>query len=176
MTKTNIALIGFMGVGKTVVGQALAEKLGKHFVELDLLIEQKAGKPIPDIFREDGETAFRELEIEITQEIASDENLVIACGGGIILNWINVDRLRENATIVYLTASPEVILKRVSAEAGQRPLLEVNNLTTVMWELLDFRKPFYERATDITVDTSEIGIPVVAERVIAKLRDNESSG
>ena len=118
--KTNIALIGFMGVGKTAVGKALAEKLGRSFVELDLLIEQKVGKSIPDIFQQDGETAFRELEIEVTNEVSKDKNLVIACGGGIVLNKINIDRLRENARMVYLTASPGVILKRVANEEGQR--------------------------------------------------------
>jgi len=88
--ETNIALIGFMGTGKTAVGQLLAKKLGSRFFELDLLIEQKAGKSIPDIFQQDGETAFRELEIEVTKEISKDKNLVIACGGGIVLNKINI--------------------------------------------------------------------------------------
>ena len=80
--KTSIALIGFMGTGKTVVGKALAEKLGREFVELDTLIEQKAGKPISEIFQQDGEVAFRELEIEVTKEVSENKNQVIACGGG----------------------------------------------------------------------------------------------
>ena len=80
--KTSIALIGFMGVGKTAVGKALAGKLNKRFVELDALIEQKAGKSIPEIFQQDGEIAFRELEIEVTKEVSEDKSLVIACGGG----------------------------------------------------------------------------------------------
>ncbi|GAH64058.1 unnamed protein product, partial [marine sediment metagenome] len=75
--KTNVALIGFMGVGKTAVGQALAEKLNKEFVELDSLIEHKAGKSIPEIFQQDGEIAFRELEIEVTKEVAKGKNLII---------------------------------------------------------------------------------------------------
>ena len=79
--KTNIALIGFMGTGKTAVGEVLAEKLGKKLVELDFLIEQKAGKPIPVIFQQDGEIAFRELEIEVAGEVSAGTNLVIACGG-----------------------------------------------------------------------------------------------
>ncbi|MDP2931225.1 MAG: shikimate kinase, partial [Chloroflexota bacterium] len=69
--KSSIALIGFMGTGKTAVGKALAEKLGKQFIEMDALIEQKAGKPIPRIFAEDGEIAFRELELAVTKEIAA---------------------------------------------------------------------------------------------------------
>ena len=172
--KTNIALIGFMGTGKTVVGKALAEKLGKSFVELDLLIEQKAGKAISEIFQQEGETAFRELEIEATREVSKGRDLVIACGGGIVLNKINVDRLKENAIIVYLTASPGVILKRVANEEGKRPLLEVENPTLTIREMLRFRKLFYERAADITVSTSRLDIDSAAELIISRLKDDES--
>jgi len=172
--ETNIALIGFMGTGKTAVGQLLAKKLGSRFFELDLLIEQKAGKSIPDIFQQDGEVAFRELEIEVTKEVSKDKNLVIACGGGIVLNKINIDRLRQQSRIVYLTASPGVILKRVADEEGQRPLLEVDNPTLTIREMLSFRKPFYERAADITINTSKLDIDAVAGQIISKLKEDES--
>ena len=172
--KTNIALIGFMGTGKTAVGRLLAKKLGKKFIELDSLIEQQAGKSIPEIFQQDGEIAFRELEIEITKEIAGEKNAVIACGGGLVLNKINIDRLRNECIIVYLTASPRVILKRVSREEGNRPLLEVDNPALTILGLLRFRKPFYERAADITVNTSKLSISAVAEQIIEKLKENES--
>ncbi len=172
--KTNIALIGFMGTGKTAVGKVLAEKLGRSFVELDSLIEQKAGMSIPDIFQQDGEIAFRELEMRVTEEVANKKKAVIACGGGIVLNKINIDRLRENARMVYLTASPGVILKRVANEEGQRPLLEVDNPTLTIRELLGFRKPFYERAADIIINTSKLDINSVAEQIISRLKDDES--
>ncbi|MFC1993022.1 shikimate kinase [Chloroflexota bacterium] len=172
--KTNIALIGFMGVGKTVVGRELAEKLGKKFVELDSLVEQKAGKSIPDVFQQDGETAFRELEIEATKEVSKNENLVIACGGGVVLNKINVDRLRERSVIVHLVASPGVILKRVSADGEGRPLLNMPDKILKIRELLAFRKPFYDRATDIMIDTSRLDVESVAEQIISKLKENES--
>ena len=172
--KTNIALIGFMGTGKTAVGKVLAEKLGRSFVELDLLIEQKVGKSIPDIFQQDGEIIFRELEIEVTREVSKDKNLVIACGGGIVLNKINIDRLRQQSRIVYLTASPGVILKRVSGDGGERPLLKAANRALNIRELLRFRKPFYERAADITIDTSKLDINSVAEQIIEKLKEDES--
>ncbi len=172
--KTNIVLIGFMGTGKTVVGQLLAKKLGRRFIELDSLIEQKAGKSIPEIFRQDGEIAFRELEIELTKKVAGEKYSVIACGGGIVLNKINIDRLRESSRIVYLTTSPKVILKRVSIEKGQRPLLEVDHPTLAILQLLKFRKPLYERAADITIDVSKLDINAVAEQIIEKLREDES--
>ncbi len=171
--KTNVALIGFMGTGKTVVGKVLAEKLNKEFVELDSLIEQKAGKSIPDIFQQDGEIAFRELEIKVTKEVSGRKNLVIACGGGIVLNKINIDRLREEAIIVYLIASPELILKRVLNEEGQRPLLNTPNKASEIQQLLKFRKPFYERAADIKIDTSRLDIDSVAEQILGKLKENE---
>jgi len=172
--KTNIALIGFMGVGKTAVGRALAKKLNKRFVELDSLIERKAGKPIPDIFQQDGEITFRELEIEATKEIATGKNLVIACGGGIVLNKINIDRLRQEAVIVHLTASPQVILKRTSGDGVRRPLLEVADPALTVRELLKFRRPCYERASDIKIDTSKLDINTVVEPIISKIREHES--
>ncbi|MAF85997.1 MAG: shikimate kinase [Dehalococcoidales bacterium] len=172
--KTNIALIGFMGTGKTAVGKALVEKLSKEFVEMDALIEQKAGKPIPEIFQQDGEIAFRELEINLAKEIAQRKNLVIACGGGIVLNKINIDRLRKESIIVYLTALPEVILRRVSGGQEIRPLLNVADKTSEIRELLKFRKPFYERAADIQIDTSKLTIASVAKQIIDKLKGNES--
>ncbi len=172
--KTNIALIGFMGAGKTAVGQLLARKLGRKFVELDLLIEQQAEKSIPEIFQQDGEIAFRELEIEVTKQIAKETDSVIACGGGLVLNKINIDRLRESSRIVYLTASPGVILKRTARQAGQRPLLAVDNPALAVDELLKFRKPFYERAADITINTSKSGIEPVTEQIIERLKKDES--
>ena len=172
--KTNVALIGFMGTGKTAVGEALAKKLNRKFVELDLLIERKAGKPIPEIFRQDGEVAFRELEIEAAKEIAKQKYLVIACGGGVVLNKINIDRLRRESIIVYLTASPRIILKRVSSEEGQRPLLEVDNPTLTIRELLRFRKPFYEQAADITINTSKLDTDSVVKQIINRLKKDES--
>lgn len=171
--KSSIALIGFMGVGKTAVGKALAEKLNKKFVELDSLIEQKAGKSIPQIFQQDGEIAFRELEIEVAKEVSQGKNQVIACGGGVVLNKINIDRLKKGAVIVCLTASPEAILKRTSSGGGERPLLKTSDKTTAIQELLTFRKPFYERAADITIDTSSLDIDAVVDQIIMKTKEDE---
>jgi shikimate kinase len=172
--KSNIALIGFMGTGKTAVGKLLAGRLGKEFIELDALIEKKARKTIPKIFARDGEIAFRELEIEATKDVAERENTVIACGGGVVLNQINIDRLRKNSVIVYLTASPEAILERTSSDKDERPLLVAENKEEKVKALLEFRRPFYERAADITVDTSGLEVPGVVEQIIARLGENES--
>lgn len=172
--KGNIALIGFMGVGKTAVGKALAKKLNWKLIELDLLIEQRAGKPIPDIFQQDGEIAFREVEVEVTREVSRGENMVIACGGGIVLNQINIDRLRQKSKIVYLKASPALIMKRVLSDRGERPLLKVANPELTILELLRFRKPFYERAADITINTSKLDVDAAVEQIIEKMKEDES--
>ena len=172
--KSSIALTGFMGTGKTAVGKALAEKLGKEFVEMDALIEQKAGKTIPQIFEQDGEIRFRELEIEVTKEISGKKNTVIACGGGVVLNKINIDRLKQGCIVVQLTASPEAILKRTSVDATDRPLLRTDKQAQNIRELLRFRKPFYERAADMAINTSKLDIDSVAEQIIKKLKKHES--
>ncbi len=171
--KTSIALIGFMGTGKTAVGKAVAEKLNREFVELDALIEQQAGKSIPELFQQDGEVAFRELEIKVTKEVSGNKNLVIACGGGIVLNKINIDRLKKESVIVYLTASPRVILKRILDEGEERPLLNVPDQTLRIKELLKLRQPFYQRAADIKINTSRTDVDSVAEQIIEKLKEDE---
>ncbi|MCD6452792.1 MAG: shikimate kinase [Dehalococcoidales bacterium] len=173
--KTSLALIGFMGAGKTAVGKALARKLGREFIELDSLIEQLAGKTIPFIFQQDGEIAFREFEIEAVRQVSPREGVVIACGGGVVLNQINIDRLRNKSVIIYLTASPKVILKRVSAGSTERPLLKVTNPALTIQKLLEFRQPFYERAADITIDTSTLNIDSVVKQIIARITKSEGS-
>jgi shikimate kinase len=165
-----------MGTGKTAVGRRLADKLGREFVELDALIEQRAGKPIPEIFRQDGEIRFRELEIEVTRDITGRKNAVIACGGGLVLNKINVDRLRRECVIVCLEASPSVILKRTSADKDGRPLLAVADRARQIKELLAFRRPYYCRAAEITVDTSRMNIDAVADKIIGMINEHESNG
>jgi shikimate kinase len=172
--KTNIALIGFMGTGKTAVGQILAKKLELKFIETDTMIERKAGKSIPQIFTDLGETGFRELEIEVIKEIANKQHSVIACGGGLVLNRINIDRLRQTSVMVYLSATPKATLKRVSNQLGQRPLLDVADPVSTIRDMIKFRKPFYERAADITINTSRLTPEAVSYEIIRKMKENES--
>ena len=172
--KTNIALIGFMGTGKTAVGQMLAGQLGLKFIETDSLVSAQAGQSIPRIFQEGGETAFREAEIRAVREAARERRAVIACGGGVVLNWINIDRLRQTSVVVRLMATPAVTLKRVSREVGQRPLLEVGEPLARIREMLKFREPFYQRAADVTVNTSRLGVTAVADAIMTELKEHAS--
>ena len=167
--KTSLALIGFMCTGKTAVGIELAAKLNKSFVDLDTMIEQKAGRPIPEIFKEQGEVAFREMEIAAVKEIAVVSNHVIACGGGAPLNWINIERLRKNSRIVLLTAPLRLIIWRAAGN-NNRPLLNSPGESAQVSDLLKFRKPFYTRAADFTINTSGLTVNLVAAQIIERLR------
>jgi shikimate kinase len=171
--KTNIALIGFMGAGKSSAGAALAHGLKKRFIETDSLIERKAGKSIPEIFSEDGEAAFRRLETAIAQEVAGEENAVIACGGGIVLNKINMERLRQNAVIVYLEVDPDIILQRLMNSEDSRPLLNTPDRKQRIIDLLKQRKPLYEREADIKVAIDKVGADT-AQLIIKALKANGS--
>ncbi|MDP2920719.1 MAG: shikimate kinase [Dehalococcoidia bacterium] len=172
--KTNIALVGFMGTGKTSMGQVLAKKLIWQFVEVDALIEQMAGKSTPDIFAQDGEIAFRELEIEAIKQVARGKKQVIACGGGVVLNTINIARLKKTSVLILLTASPETVLKRTSADRDSRPMLTAaSDPATRIRELLKYRRPYYERAADFTINTSKHSLEQITDQIIEKLRNYE---
>ena len=162
-----------MGTGKTAVGKALAARLRRRLIEVDSVIEKLAGKSIPDIFRQDGEIAFREMEIQAIKQVARGRKQVIACGGGVVLNNINIERLRQSGVIVLLTASPSIVLKRTMALPGSRPLLDVSDPLARIRELMKFRLPFYRHAADITIDTSKLDVNTVAGLIIEKLGEYE---
>ena len=171
--KTNIAMIGFMGAGKSTIAKLLADKLGKQAIELDKLIELKAGKSIAAIFNDDGEATFRQLETELTAEIAANENRVISCGGGIVLNKINIDRLKQKGVVVYLAASPEVLHKRIVNKKLDRPMLKGNNSLQAVLEMMQTRQPLYEKAADIVIVTTDIDTKATVDLIIKRLKDYE---
>ncbi|UCB42379.1 MAG: shikimate kinase [Dehalococcoidales bacterium] len=172
--KSNIALIGFMGTGKSEIGRVLAGKLGWRFVEVDQLVEEMAGKTITEIFRQDGEITFREMEIEATRRVSQGIEQVISCGGGIVLNKINTDRLKDTSRMVYLIASPRTILERTSKDSAERPLLDVPDPAQRIRELLKSRRPFYEQTADIIIDTSKLSSEAAADHIINRLKEDES--
>ncbi len=163
-----IVLTGFMGTGKTSVGRELSGKLGYEFIDTDVLIEEKEGKTIPQIFKEKGEEYFRELEKTTVAEISKIRNAVIATGGGVIKNSENVKNLAWRGIIVWLKADPEIILKRVMNEGGKRPLLDVEEPLIEINKLLAERLPLYEQA-DAFVDTNYITPEKTADEIMKKL-------
>lgn len=152
-----------MGSGKTVVAKALAKELGLQSVDLDDIIEQREGRKITDIFAQDGEPYFRKVEKEIVGDISKGSKLVIACGGGVVLDSENMANLKSSCTVVYLKTNADVILKRTKDEA-HRPLLNVDNPKKKIEEFLDSRSEYYEQA-DFTVDVSDLSIEQVVDKI-----------
>jgi shikimate kinase len=167
----NVALFGFMGVGKSAVGQLLAEELGLGFVDLDEEVVRRAGRDIPSIFREDGEAAFREMENAVTRDVSALDHHIIACGGGTVLDCHNLERLKDSSTMILLTADPETILERIEAQGETRPLLAAEDRLERIRRLLATRHPRYVIAADIVVDTSGKTPRQVAEEVMAHLQE-----
>ena len=139
---SNIVLVGMPGCGKSTMGKKMASELGKKFVDTDILVEQKAGKSIPDIFREDGEAAFRTLEAEVIAAVCKEGGQVVATGGGSVLSLENVDNMRQNGKVVFIKRD----LDKLAVEG--RPLSQGADLK----EMYDKRLPFYMAAADTIVE------------------------
>jgi shikimate kinase len=161
----NIALLGFMGTGKSTVAALLAQRLGRRVVEMDAVIEQRAGKPISAIFAEEGEPHFRQLERALIRELAAQRGLIISCGGGVVLNPDNVRDLAAGGLVVCLLATPQVVLQRVAA-ATHRPLLEGGDKAKKILDLLASRRSLYE-AVPHRIDTSARTPEEITDLVLA---------
>lgn len=151
-----IALVGYMCVGKTTVGKALAQQLGAFFYDLDWYIEHRYRRKIAEIFAEEGEEKFRDLERRMLHEVAEFEDIVLSCGGGTPTYADNMDYLNSVAETVYLKASPETILAHLSMAKGNRPLLAgktPEELDAYVRSQLELRQPFYAKAHH-TVDVN----------------------
>lgn len=147
----NLALIGFMGTGKSCVGRQVAEALQFAFLDTDHVIEARAGKTIADIFAQEGEPAFRALERRIVDELAGRTHTVIATGGGLPTNPANLESLKTHALVVCLWASPQTIWERTRAHT-HRPLLNCEDPLGKITTLLAAREPYYKQA-DVLVNT-----------------------
>ena len=149
----NIVLIGMRGSGKTTVGKILALKLGRDFVEMDELIVQRAGFTIPEIVASHGWEKFRDLEEEITGEVAGLDNTVNAAGGGVVTREQNIAKLKESGVLVWLKASLDILLERIAEDNQRPPLVEGRTRWEDMDVTLAERKPLYQKATDLTINT-----------------------
>jgi len=172
MKKNSIALIGFMATGKTTIGKALADKLGNdyNFIETDQIIIEDAGKSIPEIFTEDGEIRFREYEIAACKKASQLKNAVISCGGGVVLNKINIDYLKKNSYIVLLKSTSEEIYERAMKDGKEsRPVINKEDPKSEIEKVLIFRRPFYEAAAEIIIETKGKEIEEKVQEIISKI-------
>ena len=165
----NVFLIGFMGTGKSTVAAYLREKHGYQLVEMDAMIESRAGMTITQIFERYGEAYFRDLETELVKEIGVSEKQVVSCGGGVVLREENVRIMKQSGMVVMLTASPANILKRVSSDEN-RPILKGNKNVAFIEGLLEKRRERYEEAADVRVATDEKTIEQIGEEILEKVR------
>jgi shikimate kinase len=168
MHAPNIVLMGFMGTGKTSVGRKLAAALYLRFVDMDQIIEERAGKPITRIFAEEGEPHFRSLERALVVELAAQSGQVIACGGGVVLNPDNIQDYSKTGLVVCLTATPELIFQR-TARATHRPLLEQQDRLQRIMDLLEKRRALYASIPH-QVDTAAQTPDQVAEEILTLYR------
>ena len=172
----NLFLIGFMGAGKSSVSQALGRMLDREVVEMDQRIAQQEGMTIPEIFAQKGEPYFRACETALLESFAQGDPRIISCGGGVPMREENVAAMRRCGTVVLMTARPEVILDRVK-DSDERPLLQGHKDVPYISGLMEQRRPKYEAAADITVDTSSLTIEEVCREVLRQIeaRKTESS-
>ncbi|HIE36276.1 MAG TPA: shikimate kinase [Candidatus Omnitrophica bacterium] len=166
----NIYLVGFMGTGKTTVGKILAEKLNKEFVEMDDVIEERESRSIVDIFAQNGEPYFRNLEKQLLKELAKESDLIVSCGGGLICDEENSKILKKTGIIFNLVATPLTIYERTK-KYTHRPLLNVDDPLEKIKELLEKRRPYYEKV-HFNIDTEKFSAEEVAEEIVKIIRSH----
>jgi shikimate kinase len=169
----NLALIGFMGAGKTSVGRLVADQLRLDYLDTDELIQSRTGRTITDIFGKDGEPAFRALEQQVTEELSTHERTLIATGGGLPTRPENLTSLKTHALVVCLWASPEKIWERVKNQT-HRPLLHGPDPQKKIRELLAAREQFYRQA-DVLINTDIRSVREVAQQVVHQFKFAQSS-
>lgn len=163
MGKSNIVLIGFMGTGKSTVGKMLSERLGWTFTDTDILIERQQGTTISDIFRNQGEAAFRKIESETIEAVLKGERQVVSTGGGAVLAEQNRRNMLGGGLVVALSASAETIIERVSQDQT-RPLVQ-GDVSERVHSLLETRKHAYDFA-ELRIDTSELSVEQIVQKIL----------
>ena len=164
----NIVLIGFMGSGKSLTSNKLAESLKRRVVSTDKLIEEREGRTIADIFRDSGEVYFRKVERGIVAEVSDQNGVIVDCGGGVVLDPENIKNLKKNGLVFYLSAPPQRIYDNIKGQK-HRPLLDVEDPRAKIADLLKSRQPYYEQA-DVIVDADK-SIHQIAEDILKVLKN-----
>ena len=170
----NIFLVGLMGSGKTTIGRSLAKKLNLRFVDADQEIEARTGASITLIFEIEGEASFRQREADVIRDLTAQQGIVLATGGGAILNETSRQFLRERGTVVYLRASVASILQRTSHDKN-RPLLQTPDPKAKIEEISRQRSPLYQEVAHIIIETGRPNVHSVVQNILSLLERNTSS-
>lgn len=165
MVDCGIALIGFMGTGKSSVAKMLSNKLGLELIDTDYIIEKKMQIPISEIFHKYGEEKFREIEKNIIEDIKQKRNSVISCGGGVCLDKENIVNIKINNKVILLDASAEVILDRLKNDHS-RPILKGNMNIESIEKIKAKRKDSYYQGADIVINTDHKTISEIADKIM----------
>ncbi|MNR82783.1 3-dehydroquinate synthase [compost metagenome] len=164
----NIFLVGLMGAGKTTVGRALAKRLNKRFIDSDHVIEERTGATIPLIFEIEGEASFRQREAEVIRDLTAQQDIVLATGGGAVLNAENRAYLKSRGTVIYLRASVNSIVQRTSHDKN-RPLLQTADPRKTIEELSRIREPLYNEVAHIVIDTGRPNVQFLMQSILSQL-------
>ncbi len=166
--KSNIVITGFSGCGKTTIGKLVAQKLGKHFIDTDEIIEKETKMSVYEIFVRNGEAFFRNMEKRAVKDIEKVENTVIACGGGAGIDPENIESLKRTGIIIELIADPAIVIERLLKEQGQRPLIQGKTKEEIM-KLYKIRMTCSAQS-DIVIDAGTLSPKSVAEKIIQHYR------
>ena len=170
----NLVLIGYRCSGKTEVGKKLARKLGVDFFDTDVLVEQKASCTIDHIIAGKGWEAFRKMERELIEKLSEKDNLIIATGGGAVMDEANVSHLRKNGWLIWLKGSAEALERRMTADyrsASLRPSLTGMDPLEEIKHLLAHRMPYYRRAGNCEIDTTHLSVKEVVQSILDRIPD-----
>ncbi len=167
----NIFLVGLMGSGKTTIGRSLAKKLNLRFLDADQQIETRTGASIPLIFEIEGEASFRQREADVIRDLTAQQGIVLATGGGAVLNETSRQLLRERGTVIYLRASVASILQRTSHDKN-RPLLQTADPRAKIETLSRERAPLYQEVAHIIIETGRLNVHSVVQNILTQLQRN----
>jgi len=165
-------LIGLMGSGKSSIGRRLAKRLGIELIDLDHYIVEKAGQSIPDIFANQGEEAFRDMESEALREVVG-QHAVIATGGGVVMRELNRDLLKKHSPVIWLKSSPESLAARIDGDSN-RPLIAAGDTLNRLQQLAELRYPFYEECSDLILERDDMKRSEAARAIILFLGQRKS--
>jgi len=170
--KGNIFLIGFMGTGKSTIARELEKMLHTECMEMDEMIVKRQGMSIPDIFEQYGEDYFRDAESKLLMDLKKKENVIVSCGGGVVVRPENIGYMKESGTIILLSATPQTVYERVKNNTN-RPILNGNMNVEYIAGLMEKRREKYERAADITIITDNKNVEEICKEIIKSLENQE---